>query len=157
LVGFLFELISFISKKPFFPQASFSLLMLAAASAIFAFLTGDAAGEGMEGGRLETAMEAHEQAAAITLWLTIAAAAVKLAMVIIKREIKWLKIAAFILFSGAVAGVARTGYLGGQLVYKHAAGVELSFGILDKAKSENVSNEKHESESKEKSEDESKE
>ncbi len=128
LVGFLFETIGFISKKDFFHKVSFYILILAAAGAIVSYLTGHSAGEGMEGGSLGTAIEAHEEAALITLWLTIAAAVVRFIIEFWKKSLTWLKITAFILLLGAVAGVARTGYLGGQLVFRHAAGVELGFG-----------------------------
>lgn len=131
LVGFLFETIGFISKKDFFHKASFYILILAAAGAIFSYLTGHSAGEGMESGSLEAAMEAHEDAALITLWLTIAVAVVRLFMEFWKNSFSWLRIVSFILLLGAVGGVARTGYLGGQLVFRHAAGVELSFGNTD--------------------------
>lgn len=84
LVGFLFEVIGLIRKSSFFMQASFYLLLLAAAGAITAYLTGDAAGDGM-------AMEAHEQAAMITLLLKIAAVLAQLTLVLIKMSIPWLK------------------------------------------------------------------
>jgi uncharacterized membrane protein len=131
MVGFLSELIGFITGKSFFKKASFYLLLLAAAGAATAYFTGDAAGEGLEGGSLKKAMDLHEQAAVITLWLTVAAALVRTAFELLKGKMKWLNIAAFILFAAAVAGVGRTGYLGGQLVYKHAAGVELVFGNMN--------------------------
>lgn len=128
LVGFLFEMIGFFLKKSIFSQASFYLLILAAASAITAYLTGDAAGDGMEGGSLKKAMDLHEQAAVITLWLTIAAAATRSAWELFRQKIWWLRIIAMVLFATAAIGVGRTGYLGGQLVFKHAAGVELGLG-----------------------------
>ena len=128
LVAFVSELAGFFIQKKFFQQVSLYLLILAALGAIAAFLTGDAAGDGMEGGSLHEAMELHEHAAVFTLWFTIAAAGAKIAMVFLKKEIRWFRIAAFVLLLGAVGGVARTGYLGGQLVFKHAAGVELGLG-----------------------------
>jgi uncharacterized membrane protein len=131
LVGFLSEIIGLVSKKQFFSQAAFYLLILAAAGAITAYFTGDQAGEGMEGGSLKKAVDLHEQAAVITLWLTIAAALVRTAHELLQKKTKWLKIAVFVLFASAAAGVGRTGYLGGQLVYKHAAGVELGIGNLN--------------------------
>ena len=131
MVGFLAELIGLITRRSFFSHASFFLLVLAAASAITAYLTGDAAGDGMEGGSLKKAMDLHENAAVITLWITIAAAAVRTLFELMKNKVNWLKIAAFVLFAAAVAGVGRTGYLGGQLVYKHAAGVELGIGNMN--------------------------
>jgi uncharacterized membrane protein len=133
LVGFLSELIGLFIKKPFFRQASFYLLLLAAAGAITAYLTGDAAGEGLEEGSLKKAMDLHEQAATITLWLTVGAAVVRIASELLKKKTGWLKVVAFLLFAASVAGVGRTGYLGGQLVYKHAAGVELGVGSLNNA------------------------
>lgn len=146
LVGFLSEIIGLISKRPFFRQASFYLLLLAAAGAITAYLTGDAAGEGMEGGSLEKAMNLHEQAATITLWLTIAAALARLASELLKKNKQWLKIITFVIFAAAVAGVSWTGYLGGQLVFKHAAGVELGIGNLNNAQPEKDSTVKTEDE-----------
>jgi len=133
MVGFLSELIGLVTRRAFFSQTSFYLLILAAAGAITAYLTGDAAGDGMEGGSLKKAMDLHEQAAIITLWLTIAAALVRTVYELLKKKMKWLKIAAVVLFALAAAGVGRTGYLGGQLVFKHAAGVELGIGNPDGA------------------------
>jgi uncharacterized membrane protein len=133
LVGFLFETIGLISKKDFFHKASFYILILAAAGAIVSYLTGHSAGEGMESGSLGTAIEAHEEAALVTLWLIVAVAVVRLVIEFWKKSFAWLKITAFILLLGAVAGVARTGYLGGQLVFRHAAGVELGFGSAEVA------------------------
>ncbi|MCB0753941.1 MAG: hypothetical protein KDC52_20890, partial [Ignavibacteriae bacterium] len=40
-----------------------------------------------------------------------------------------IKIFAFILFFIGVISIARTGYYGGELVFKHAAGVQLDLGI----------------------------
>ena len=141
LVGFLFEIIGLLSKKTFFQQFSYYLILLAAAGAIASYLTGNAAGEGMEGGTLESAMEAHELSATITLWLIIATAGTRLVLGLFKRNISWLRIASFVLLLAAVGGVARTGYLGGQLVFKHAAGVELGIGNVNNIQPENSSNE----------------
>ena len=131
IVGFLSELIGLIFKKTFFSQVSFYLLLLAVAGAATAYFTGDAAGDGMEGGSLKNVMDLHEQAAVITLLLSIAAAMARIAYELLKNKLWWLKTVAFVLLATAVAGVGRTGYLGGQLVYKHAAGVELGIGNPD--------------------------
>jgi uncharacterized membrane protein len=90
------------------------------------YLTGDAAGEGIEEGPLAAAMELHEQAATFALWLTIATTVLYAALYYFKSTKTWLFILAITLFTGSVASIARTGYLGGQLVYKHGAGVELA-------------------------------
>jgi len=126
ITGFVAEIAGLISNKPVFKLGGFYLLLAGTAGTIFSYLTGNAAGEGMEEGPLETAMEQHEQAGTFALWLTIATAAVYLGIYIFKYHKKWLRIAAIVLFAAAVGAIARTGYLGGQLVYKHGAGVELS-------------------------------
>ncbi len=131
LVAFVSELAGFLLKKKFYQQTSLYLLVLAALGAIAAYLTGDAAGDGMEGGSLHQALEIHEEAATFTLWITIAAAGAKIGLNLLANEIRWLTAVAFVLLLAAAGGVARTGYLGGQLVYRHAAGVELGIGNSD--------------------------
>lgn len=126
LVGFLFETISFFYKKEFFRQSAFYLLILGMLGTVASYLAGNAAGEGMEEGALSKAMELHEQAATISLWLTIITALVYAAIYFLKYKRTWLRIIAVLLFAGVIGSIARTGYLGGQLVYKHGAGVELA-------------------------------
>ena len=124
--GFIAEIIGLISGKPVFKLGGFYLLLAGTAGTIASYLAGNAAGEGMEGGSLENAMEQHEEAGTIALWLTIATAVVYLGIYIFKYHKKWLRMAAIVLFAVAVGAIARTGYLGGQLVYKHGAGVQLA-------------------------------
>ncbi len=128
LVAFVSEVAGLILKNKFYGQASFYLLVLAALGAITAYVTGDIAGDGMDGGSLQKALSVHQQAATFTLLFTIAAAVAKTGVILLKKELRWLKVAAFVLLLAAAGGVARTGYLGGQLVFKHAAGVELGIG-----------------------------
>ncbi len=126
LVGFLFETISFFYKKDFFRQSAFYLLVLGMLGTVVSYLAGNAAGEGIEEGTLKKAMELHEQAATISLWLTIITALVYAGIYFFKNNRSWLRIIAVVLFTGVIGSIARTGYLGGQLVYKHGAGVELA-------------------------------
>lgn len=101
---------------------------------IAAYLTGDAAGEGMEEGLLEKAIGMYEEAAIITLWLAIATSLVYRAILFFKYEQKWSKIICILLFAALVRSVARKAYLGGQLVYKQVAGVKVglpNFNALD--------------------------
>jgi uncharacterized membrane protein len=125
IISFLSELIAFFYNKIFFRQTAFYLLMLGTLGTIASFLAGNAAGEGMDEGSLGKAMELHEQAATFALWLTIALAAIFLAVFIFKYNKNWVRIVAFILFVAVIGAITRTGYLGGQLVYKHGAGIKL--------------------------------
>lgn len=126
LAGFLSELISLIFKKPFFQQAGFYLLILGTIGTIASYFAGNAAGEGIEEGPLEKVMELHEQAGTIALWLTVITAIVYLLIYFFKYKKSWARIVSIFLFAGVISAIARTGYLGGQLVYKHGAGVQLA-------------------------------
>jgi uncharacterized membrane protein len=125
IIGFLTELVSLFLMKPFFKQMAFYLLLLGTFGTVVSYLSGDAAGEGMEGGSLGRAIELHEEAATIALWLTITTAVLYLLVFIFKYNRKWVRVVSVLLFACVVGAIARTGYLGGQLVYKHGAGVEL--------------------------------
>lgn len=137
IIGFLSEIIFAFIRKPFFKQAAFYLLLLGTAGTIASYLSGNEAGEGIEEGSLGKAIELHEQAATISLWLVILTAVVYLAIYISNYSKKWARIASIILFAGTIAAIARTGYLGGELVYKHGAGVELGLPDFSNQDSEN--------------------
>ncbi len=126
IIGFLSELIGLVFKnKPFFSQSAFYLLLLGTFGTIGSYLSGDAAGEGIEEGALGKALELHEQAATITLWLAILTAIVYIGIYVFKYSKPWAKIVSVLLFAAVIGALARTGYLGGELVYKHGAGVQL--------------------------------
>lgn len=126
MVGFLSELIAFLNKKLFFRQAAFYLLILGTLGAMASYLTGRAAGKGMDDGALGKAMALHEHAATLALWLIIATAVFYLALKIFNNNKPRWRMFGLVLFAAAIGVVAKTGYLGGQLVYKHGAGIELS-------------------------------
>jgi uncharacterized membrane protein len=126
MVGFLSEIIALFVKKDFFKHAAFYLLLLGALGAIAAYLTGGFAGEGIEEGPLKEPMELHQQAATVTLWLAIVAGLFRAVMFYFKYNRVWVKWVGILLFTALVGAVSRTGYLGGQLVYNHGAGVELA-------------------------------
>ena len=98
IVGFLFEVISFFYKKEFFRQSAFYLLILGMLGTVVSYLAGNAAGEGMEEGALNKAMELHEQAATISLWLTIITALVYAGIYFLKYKKGWLRIICCITF-----------------------------------------------------------
>jgi len=125
MAGFLSEIIALFTKKEFFSNAAFFLLLLGAAGASVAYISGSYAGEGIEEGPLKIPMELHEQAATITLWLSIITALFRVVIFYFKYNRAWTKWVGVVLFVALAGAVMRTGYLGGQLVYKHGAGVEL--------------------------------
>jgi uncharacterized membrane protein len=135
--GFLTELIALFVKKDFFSKAAFYMLLLGAIGAVIAYFSGDYAGEGVEDGPLKLPLELHEDAAVVTLWLAIVTALYRSAILFFKYTQSWAKWVGVMLFATLIASVARTGYLGGQLVYRHGAGVELALPDFN-AKSEDV-------------------
>ncbi|MEZ4962493.1 MAG: DUF2231 domain-containing protein [Saprospiraceae bacterium] len=132
--GFLSDLLSLITKKPFFKTAALYLLVLGALGAVVAYLTGNAAGEGMDDGTgLGKAMEIHEDAALLTLLLSLIAAAFRVGIEVTGFKPKWGHAVSVALFALAIASVARTGYYGGELVFKHGAGVQLEISLTPDA------------------------
>ncbi|MGK0414183.1 MAG: putative membrane protein [Polaribacter sp.] len=94
LVGFLSELIGLFTKKQFFKNASFYLLLLGALGAIVAFVSGSYTGDGMTtDGILQVPLTIHEDVAIITLWLAIKTALLRTAMYYFKYQkplLKWI-------------------------------------------------------------------
>jgi uncharacterized membrane protein len=130
MVGFLADLSGIIYKKEFFIKAGLYLLILGTIGVIAAYFSGHLAGEGVEeAGTLKQALENHENAAELSLWLMVAAAIVRIIIVALKKYSGSLKYAALMLFLLGVLSIIRTGYYGGELVYKHAAGVQFNLGM----------------------------
>ena len=138
IVGFLFDLTGILIKKEFFSKTGFYLLILGTLGVAAAYITGNLAGEGIaEAGTLKQAIETHEDAATLTLWLMIIASVVRIGLVLFKKYIGAFRWISFILFLAGVLSVARTGYYGGELVFKHAAGIQFNIGSsLDSGNSE---------------------
>jgi uncharacterized membrane protein len=131
LVAFLSDLAGIIFKRDFFTKAGLFMMLLGTGGLVAAYLSGDFASEGLtEAGPLKMAIERHEDAAAITLWIMIATVVVRLGLVAFRRyagALRWIPLALFLV---GVLSVARTGYYGGELVFKHAAGVQFSLGTF---------------------------
>ena len=99
MIGFLADIIGVVLKKEFFTKAGFYLLIFGTLGVIASYLTGNIAGEGVEeAGALKQALENHEHAAELSLWLMVAAAAVRIAFVSSKKIYRLFKYAALTLF-----------------------------------------------------------
>ena len=125
MAGFLSEIIALRSKNEFYEKAAFYLLLLGALGAGAAYLSGSYAGEGIEEGPLKVPMELHENAALVTLWISIVTALFNVGLYFFRYKSAWTKWTGALLFTALIGSVTYTGYLGGQLVYSHGAGVEL--------------------------------
>jgi uncharacterized membrane protein len=130
IVGFLSDLVGLVTKRDIFKQVGFYLFTLGAAGVIAAFITGSQAGDGIvEESALKQALETHEEAANLAIWLTSIAAIFRIALFVLKKYSGVMKMVSLALGLLAVMAIARTGYYGGELVYKHAAGIQLDLGF----------------------------
>ncbi len=126
MAGFLSEILGLVTKKEFFKDAAVFLLLTGALGVIAAYISGNLAGDGIEEGPLKNPLELHELAANITLWLAVITGLLRAVIFFFKYDRRWIRWSFILLFTALAGSVAATGYYGGQLVFKHAAGVELA-------------------------------
>jgi uncharacterized membrane protein len=125
IVSLLFDIVGRLTDLDWWRKAAFAMLVVGVLGAGAAVLTGNAAEEKAEDqGVPHDAIEQHEEAGILTLWLGVAAV---LARALAARPgparaaVSALALIAHLLVAGAV-GVA--GYRGGILVFQHGAGVQ---------------------------------
>lgn len=123
ITGFLSEIIAQFSKRKFYKDASFYLLILGTIAAIVAVASGLYASNGMTEGILQEPIELHKETALATLFLAIITSLLRIAKYHYNYQKKWAKWASFLFFAVLIGFVSRTGYLGGQLVFKYRAGI----------------------------------
>ncbi len=144
IVGFLADAIGLFLKKDFFSKAGFYLLILGTLGVVAAYISGNLAGGGItEAGSLKQALETHESAAELSLWLMVIAALVRITLILTKKYVGTFRWVALFIFLIGMLSIARTGYYGGELVFKHAAGVQFNFGSFDSGFNSNQENENH--------------
>jgi uncharacterized membrane protein len=118
LVGFLFDVISlFFKKDKCLSKAGLYLMILGTLGAVAAYFTGEYFSielTGFAGEKKET----HEIFAKITMFIMLAASAIRIFLVIKKKEESGFKWLVFVLFLIGCGFVAYTGFLGGKLVYE---------------------------------------
>ncbi len=130
IFGLLADSVGLFFKKDFFSKAGFYLMIFGTLGVVAAYISGNLAGEGVtEAGPLKQALETHEGAAELSVWIMAIAAVARISFVALKKYTGILKWTAFALFLLGVLSIARTGYYGGELVYKHAAGVQFNLGL----------------------------
>lgn len=126
IVGFLFDVAARLGRAEWCRRTAAALLFLGALGAGAAFLSGKAAEERAEDqGVPDAPLESHEDAATVTLIVGGLAAVLKLTeLTVLKRQARAVGALAFVAYGAAAALVGVTAFRGGELVYKHGAGVE---------------------------------
>lgn len=125
IVGFLIEIVAIIFKRKLMFAISFYLLIIGSGATILAYISGYYAGDGIEDGPLKEPMSMHQSAALITLCLACVTSVVYAVKSNFKQSNRAINVFVFLLYASLFTSILRTGYLGGQLVYKHGVGVEL--------------------------------
>jgi uncharacterized membrane protein len=120
LVGFFLDVISLIFKKEkCLSRAGFYLMILGTLGAVAAYFTGEFFSKEMAGNTFFTdKKETHELFAKTTMFIMLAASALRIFMVIKKKETGILKWIVFVLFFAGCLFVAYTGLLGGKIEYE---------------------------------------
>jgi len=143
LVAFLMELgaLAFARQRAWLAPAAALLLVLGAAGAIGAKITGEEAEHSAyrTSEAMEEVMEEHEDFGKLTVTLFVVLALVRVgSLAVASREeaklpapVRWtrgrelpLRLLYLLAFAGAVGVLLQTGQLGGQLVYDHGANVQ---------------------------------
>jgi len=123
LVGVLLDLLARHRRARSLEPAGLVLMLLAAAGAIVAVLTGSAAHDEAVVPQAAAALVArHEELGEIAMWALIAVAAARIALAV-KGWFHGAAAWAYLLAAAVVAGlVSYQGHLGGQIVFRHGVG-----------------------------------
>jgi uncharacterized membrane protein len=126
MVGFFADVVSlfFTKKESCLSKFGFWLMILGTLAAIAGFLSGEYFtsnfGPETPQGLLK---EQHELWAKITMWIMIFATALRVYLVIAKKDKSPLKWVVFVLFAVAAGAVGYTGFMGGSLVFNYMIGI----------------------------------
>ena len=124
LVALLFDVIGRLADLEWWRKAAFALLVFGVLGAGAAVLSGEPAGERAERFSVpEQAVDAHEEAGELALWVGIAALVARIAAAIVRRGRTPVSGLAFLLLFATAALVTVAGFRGGKLVYEHGAAV----------------------------------
>jgi uncharacterized membrane protein len=119
IVGFLADVVFlFFKSEKCLSKTGFYLMILGAIAAIAAWTTGQLFTSEPSQGEILKIFEKHETGALITMILMIIGAAIRIYLVIRKKEDTSLKWVVFILYLLAFCSISFTGFMGGTMVYK---------------------------------------
>jgi uncharacterized membrane protein len=124
IVGFAAEVVSlFFKSEKCLSKTGFYLLILGTLAAIAAWSTGQLFTDHPSEGAILDVFEKHKTGALITMILMIIASAVRIWVMVQKKEKTQLKWVAFGFYFLGFASVAFTGLMGGLMVYSYMIGL----------------------------------
>jgi len=120
IVGFIADVVFlFFKSEKCLSKTGFYLMILGTLAAIAAWATGQLFTNEPGQGEILNVFEKHETGALITMILMIIGVALRIFLVIRKKEDTRLKWVVFILYLLAFCSVSFTGFMGGTMVYKY--------------------------------------
>ena len=124
IVGFFTDFLYLIIKKDkSLSRTGLYLMVLAALSAVVAWISGEFFTVHPSEGEILQVFQKHETAAFITMLIMVTGAALRIYLAIIKKEGSRLKWIVFALYLLAFASVGFTGMMGGEMVYNFMIGI----------------------------------
>jgi uncharacterized membrane protein len=132
IIGALFEIVGRLLDRDWMRKAAFAMLILGVVAAWLSVVSGHPAGEIAEHrqGVPESAIDAHEDMAVITLWLGIGALVVQAIAGLFGAARGGIGVVGMLLYVAAAVTVGIAAHRGGKLVFDHAANVRLHGQLL---------------------------
>ena len=130
IVAFAAELAGAALRREFFTKVALLLLVLGTLGTVAAYFSGNFAEESVnEVGAVGEALEEHEDAGGAALWAVLAVAAIRSLMAYKRWMTGWRRWLAVLILAVISLAISRTGYLGGELVFRHGGGVQTHPGV----------------------------
>lgn len=126
IVSLLFEIVGRLTDLEWWRKAAFVMLLFGVLGAGLSVLSGEGAGDAAEHqGVSEGAVDAHEEAADLALWLGLGALVARVVTARLKKARALTGGIALALHLAAAVVVGIAAHRGGELVFRHGAGVHL--------------------------------
>ncbi len=124
VTGFLIDLAGAILKRPWLTHAGLLLLVIGSIGTVAATRSGEAAeDEIVETPAIHEVLEEHEEGGKRTMWFFLVLTAVRGALTWWGRFTPVMRWIFLVLWAAGLALLLETAYHGGELVYRHGAGV----------------------------------
>jgi len=124
IIGFASDLSGLVLRSEWLKRAGLMLLILGAVAAAAAVKTGSMQEETiLKPATMEATIETHEESGETTMWFFLVLAAARAAAAGFKKLSTAPHVVLILAWAVGLALLTRTAYYGGELVYRHGAGV----------------------------------
>jgi uncharacterized membrane protein len=129
IISLMFDVVGRMTDLAWWRKAAFAMLVVGVMGAGAAVLSGDAAEDKAEDqGVPKHAIEEHQEAGLLTLWVGVAAVVARALAALPGPARTAFSVLALVAHLATAGSVAVAGYRGGNLVFQHGAGVKVVTG-----------------------------